>query len=75
REIARGKQVSWNSAGDMRAIQVVPISKAFNRECRKKTLDLASKPYVLEYVGKNQSDCIVFDKSLVAYALNGDICT
>ncbi|KAJ2109110.1 hypothetical protein GGI16_000869 [Coemansia sp. S142-1] len=29
----------------MRAIQVVPISKAFNRECRKKTLDLASKPY------------------------------
>ncbi|KAJ2243117.1 hypothetical protein GGI13_006714 [Coemansia sp. RSA 455] len=59
----------------MRAMQVAPISKVFNRECREKTLDLASKPYVLEYAGRNQSDFIVFNKSLVAYALNGDIRT
>ncbi|KAJ2060123.1 hypothetical protein GGI17_003981 [Coemansia sp. S146] len=37
---ARGKQVSWNSAGDMRATQVALISKAFNHECPRLLLNL-----------------------------------
>ncbi|KAJ2750771.1 hypothetical protein GGI19_004911 [Coemansia pectinata] len=37
---ARGKQVSWDSAGDMRATQVALISKAFNHECPGLLLNL-----------------------------------
>ncbi|KAJ2060124.1 hypothetical protein GGI17_003982 [Coemansia sp. S146] len=37
--------------------------------------DLASKPCVLDSIAKSRPDRIVFNKSLVAYALNGDIRT
>ncbi|KAJ2047659.1 hypothetical protein GGI08_006210, partial [Coemansia sp. S2] len=41
----------------------------------ERILDLASKPYALDYIARNRPDRIVFNKSLVAYALDGDIRT